>query len=168
MTANELKEQYTMLYDYMAASRDPKNMKAFGHVMTEMMDAMLAKMPAEADEMIQKLESIRWHQYLTRKEAENIIARMKPDAPWKYDVWRAAMAKLGIPTEEQPYYNQYALWTEMNKQYSDHAETIATKIIKKPLASIPAEDIVPGIYAMAVDVLKDRDGIYDIRAYFGL
>ena len=78
------------------------------------------------------------------------------------------MAKLGIPMEEQPYYNQYALWTEMNKQYSDHAETIATKIIKKPLASIPAEDIVPGIYAMAVDVLKDRDGIYNIRAYFGL
>ena len=46
MTANELKEQYTMLYEYMAQSRDPKNMKAFGHVMTEMMDYLIAnKLP---------------------------------------------------------------------------------------------------------------------------
>ena len=41
-TATELKEQYTLLYDYMAASRDPKNMQVFGHVMTEMMDMMLS------------------------------------------------------------------------------------------------------------------------------
>ena len=56
----------------------------------------------------------------------------------------------------------------MNKQYSDHAETIADKILKKPLSEIPAEQIVPGIYAMALDVLKDKDGVYNIRKYFGL
>ena len=37
-TPQELKDRYTGLYDYMANSRDPKNMKAFGCVMTEMMD----------------------------------------------------------------------------------------------------------------------------------
>lgn len=163
-----MKKEFASLYDLMANQRDVKFMRVFGGVHKEMFDWFVANKPDLAQEWLDKLEAIKWHQYLTRKEAENIIARMKPDAPWKYDVWRAAMAKLGIPTEEQPYYNQYALWTEMDKQYSDHAETIATKIIKKPLASIPAEDIVPGIYAMAVDVLKDRDGIYDIRAYFGL
>ena len=163
-----MKKEFASLYDLMANQRDVKFMRVFGGVHKEMFDWFVANKPDLAQEWLDKLEAIKWHQYLTRKEAENIIARMKPDAPWKYDVWRAAMAKLGIPTEEQPYYNQYALWTEMNKQYSDHAETIATKIIKKPLASIPAEDIVPGTYAMAVDVLKDRDGIYDIRAYFGL
>ena len=47
MNAQELKEQYNMLYNLMAASNEPKNMEIFGHVMTEMMDAMLAKMPAE-------------------------------------------------------------------------------------------------------------------------
>ena len=163
-----MKEEFASLYDLMANQRDVKFMRVFGGVHKEMFDWFVANKPDLAQEWLDKLEAIKWHQYLTRKEAENIIARMKPDAPWKYDVWRAAMAKLGIPTEEQPYYNQYALWTEMSKQYSDHAETIATKILKKPLASIPAEDIVPGIYAMAVDVLKDRDGIYNIRAYFGL
>lgn len=168
MNAPEMKEQYNMLYDYMAASRDPKNMKAFGHVMTEMMDVMIAKLPAEAEEMIQKLEAIRWHQYLTPKEAEAIVSKMKPEAPWKRDVWNNAMQSLGLPTEEAPYFNRCALWVEMNKQYTDHAQTIADKILNRPLAEIPAEQIVPGIYAMALDLLKDKDGVYDIRAYFGL
>jgi hypothetical protein len=167
-TPQELKEQYYMLYDYMAQSRDPKNMKAFGKVMTEMMEAMLEKMPAEAQEMIQKLEAIRWNQYLTPKEAEAIVAKMNPAAPWKRDVWNKAMADLGIPTEEAPCYNSCALWTEMNKQYSDHAATIAERFLKKPLESIPAEEIVPGIYGLAIDALKDKDGVYNIRSYFGL
>ncbi len=168
MTSQEMKEQYEMLYDYMAQSRDPKNMKAFGRVMTEMMDWLIANKPDVAEEMIGKLEAIKWHQYLTRKEAENIIARMNPSAPWKYDVWQAAMTKLGIPMEEQPYYNACALWTEMNKQYSDHAQSLADKVWKKPLSTIPAEDIVPAIHALAIDVLKDKDGVYNIRSYFGL
>ena len=168
MTSQEMKEQYEMLYDYMAQSRDPKNMKAFGRVMTEMMDWLIANKPDVAEEMIGKLEAIKWHQYLTRKEAENIIARMNPSAPWKYDVWQAAMTKLVIPMEEQPYYNACALWTEMNKQYSDHAQSLADKVWKKPLSTIPAEDIVPVIHALAIDVLKDKDGVYNIRSYFGL
>jgi hypothetical protein len=167
-TAEEMKEQYTTLYDYMAASREPKNMKAFGRVMTEMMEWLVANKPEVAEEMIQKLEAIRWRQYLTRKEAENIVARMKPDAPWKHDVWLSAMEKLSIPTEEQPYYNGCALWCEMNKQYSDHGETLAEKVWKKPLSTIPSEDIVPVMHSLATDLLKDRDDRYDIRAYFGL
>jgi hypothetical protein len=167
-TPQELKDRYTGLYDYMSASKDPKNMKVFGCVMTEIMDWLIANKPDVAEEMIDKLEAIKWHQYLTRKEAENIISRMKPEAPWKYDVWQAAMTKLGIPMEDQPYYNAYALWCEMNKQYSDHAQSLADKVWKKPLSTIPAEDIVPAIHALAIDVLRDKDGVYNIRSYFGL
>ena len=168
MTSQEMKEQYEMLYDYMAQSRDPKNMKAFGRVMTEMMNWLIANKPDVAEEMIGKLEAIKWHQYLTHKEAENIIARMNPSAPWKYDVWQAAMTKLGIPMEEQPYYNACALWAEMNKQYSDHAQSLADKVWKKPLNTIPADDVVSAIHALAIDVLQDKDGVYNIRSYFGL
>lgn len=168
MNTAELKEQYDFLYDYMAASRDPKNMKAFGNVMTEMMDAMLQKMPAEAEEMIQKLEAIRWNNYLTPKEAEQIVNNMRPKAPWSREVWNNAMQQFGIPVEEQPYYNRCALWVAMNMIYTDHAETIAERILKKPLASIPAEEIVPIIHALAIDLLKDKDGVYNIRTYFGL
>jgi hypothetical protein len=166
MTTQELKEQYTALYDYMAASRDPKNMKAFGRVMTEMMDYLAINKPDVAEEMVQKLEGIRWQQYLTPKEAETIVAKMAPAAPWSRNVWQKAMTDLGIYTEEQPFYNSCALWVEMNKQYSDHAQTLADKVWKKPLSTIPAEEIVPAIHALALDVLKDKDGVYQIREYF--
>lgn len=164
----EIKEQYTALYDYMSQSKDPKNMMAFGHVMTDMMDYLIQYKPDVAEDMVNKLEAIKWKQYLTPKEAETIVANMVPAAPWKRDVWTKAMADMGIPTEEQPFYNSCALWTEMNKQYSDHAQSLAEKVWKKPLATIPAEDIIPVIHAFALDVLKDKDGVYDIRSYFKL
>lgn len=168
MNAQELKNKYYELYDYMAQSKDPKNMKAFGHVMNEMMEFMLQKTPEVAEEMIEKLDAIKWEQYLTPKEAEKIVSSMNPKAPWSREVWNNAMDQLGLMKEEAPYYNRCALWTEMNKQYSDHAQTIADNILKKPLAEIPAEQIVPGIRAMALDLLKDKDHVYNIREYFHL
>lgn len=168
MNPQEMKDKYYELYDYMAQSKDPKNMKAFGRVMNEMMEVMIQKMPAEAEGMINKLDAIKWRQYLTPKEAEKIVANMNPQAPWSRDVWNKAMDSLGLVKEEQPYYNSCALWTEMNKQYSDHAQTIADKILKKPLSSIPVEQIVPGINALALDVLLDKDNVYNIREYFGV
>lgn len=163
-----MKQEFTSLYDTMANQKDVKYMQIFGGVHKEMFDWFVQNKPDLAQEWLDKLEAIKWHQYLTRKESENIIARMKPDAPWRYDVWLAAMTKLGIPTEEEPYYNTYALWCEMNKQYSDHAQSLADKVWKKPLNTIPAEDIVPAIHALAIDVLRDKDGVYNIRSYFGL
>ena len=167
MNANELREKYYELYDYMAQSKDPKNMKAFGHVMTEMMEAMLQKMPAEAEEMIEKLDAIKWKQFLTPKEAETIVSKMNPKAPWSREVWNNAMDSLGLVKEESPYYNRCALWAEMNKQYSDQGETVA-ELLGMPLTQIPAEKIVPAMNKMALNLLKDKDGVYDIRKYFGL
>ena len=167
MNAQELKERYYELYDYMAQSKDPKNMKAFGHVMNEMMEIMIQKMPAEAEDMIDSLESIRWKQYLSPKEAEKIVANMNPKGPWSREVWNSAMDSLGLPKEEAPYYNRCALWVEMNKQYSDQSETVA-ELLGMPLAQIPADKIVPAMYKMALNLLKDKDHVYNIRSYFSL
>ena len=159
-----MKERYDELYEYMAQSRNPKNMKAFGCVMTEMMDVLIQKMPETAEEMISQLESIRWHQYLTPKEAERIVAGMDPNAPWKRDVWKQTMESFGLPLEEPPYYNSCALWTEMNKIYSDFGEEIAS-LLGKPLSPTD-KDIIAACYKMALKNLKDKDGVYDIRKYF--
>ena len=166
-TPQELKDRYSALYAEMAASGNQKNMEVFGHVMTEMMDYLIQTKPDVAEEMIDKLESIRWHQYLTQKEAEKIVDGMMPKAPWKRDVWKQAMESLGLPMEEQPYYNSCALWAEMNKQYSDHGESVA-ELLGMPLADIPADKIVPAMRSMALDLLKDKDDVYHIRAYFNL
>jgi len=166
MTTQELRDRYLGLYDYMAASRDPKNMKAFGSVMTQMMDVMLQKMPAEAEEMIDKLESIKWHQYLTPKEADAILAKMDPKAPWSRDVWQKAMADFGLPLEEHPCYNRDAAFVEMSKMYSDFGDEIAA-LLGKPLSPTD-KDIIAATYKMALKTLKDKDGVYDIRRYFSL
>ena len=163
-TPQEMKERYGALFDYMAASRDPKNMKAFGCVMNEMMDDMIQSAPSKAEEYIDQLESIRWKQYLTPKEAENIVARMKPDAPWKRDAWKSTMESFGLPLEDAPFYNSCALWVEMNKVYSDFGDEIAA-LLGKPLQPTD-KDIITACYKMALKNLKDADGVYDIRKYF--
>lgn len=160
MTTQEIKEQYTMLYDYMVQSRDPKNMKAFGHVMTEMMDHLAATKPDVAEEMVQKLEAIRWKNYLTPKEADSIVAGMEPKAPWTRDQWRNAMTEHDFPMERQPCYNQCALFTTMNMLMSDSGETLA-KYIEK-------ENLFKAVHDLAIDKLTDKDGVFSIRAYYGL
>ena len=159
-----MKERYMSLYDYMAQSRNPKNMKVFGAVMTQMMDVMLQKMPDTAEDMIDKLESIKWRQYLTPKEAEKIVLGMDPKAPWSREVWRNAMESFGLPLEEMPAYNRCALWVEMNKIYSDFGEEIAA-LLGKPL-SPSDKGIISACYKMALKNLKDKDGVYNIRKYF--
>ena len=163
-----MKQEFVSLYNLMANQQDVKYMRVFGNVHKEMMDWFITNKPDLAQEWLDKLESIKWHQYLTQKEAENIVARMKPDAPWKFDVWKKAMTDLGVTTEEAPYYNAYALWAEMNKQHSDHAQSLADKVWEKPLSTISAEELIPAIHALAIDVLCDKDGVYNIRTYFGL
>ena len=161
-----LKEKYSELYNMMAQSQNPKNMKVFGNVMTDMMDVMIQKMPAEAEEMIDKLEAIKWRQYLTPKEAEAIVSKMDPSAPWKRDVWKSTMESFGLPLEEQPAYNRCALWVEMNKIYSDFGENLA-ELIGKTLSPTD-KDIIAACYKLALKNLKDKDGVYNIRKYFGV
>ena len=165
-TPEQMKEQFNELYNLMAASNNVAFMRTFGNVHKEMMDWFIANKPELAEEWLCKLESIKWKQYLTTKEAEKIVAAMKPEAPWKRDVWKQTMDGFGIPTEEPPYYNSCALWTEMNKMYSDFGENIA-ELLGKPL--VPTDkDIITACYKMALKTLKDKDGVYHIRTYFGL
>lgn len=162
-----MKEQFTELYNLMAAQNNIAFMRTFGNVQKEMIDWFIANKPEAAEEWLCKLESIKWHNYLTPKEAEKIVAAMKPAAPWSRETWKAALDKMGIVTSEEPYYNSCALWTTMNMIHSDSAPTIAA-IIGKPLAEIPSEQMVKAVHALAIDKLKDADHRFHIRSYFGL
>ena len=100
MNAQEMKEKYWSLYEYMANSRKPEYMKAFGRVMTTMMDDSIQSNPSKAEEYINKLESIKWKNYLTPTEAEKIVSQMDPKAPWSREQWKAAMEQNGYSLEE--------------------------------------------------------------------
>lgn len=162
-----MKQKFDELYVMMAQSGNVAYMHAFGNIHKEMMAWMIANKPDLAEEWIEKLCAIRWNNYLTTKEAERIVSGMKPETPWTRDVWRKAMETYGIPTEEAPCYNTCSLWAVMNMIYSDSSATIAD-IIGLPLQEIPAEQMVRAVHGLAIDKLKDKDGVFNVRKYFEL
>lgn len=154
----DLKQKYTELYDYMAMSKEPENMKAFGRVMTSMMDEMIQTDPTKAEEYISRLECIKWDNYLTPKEAEAIVAEMVPKAPWPRDQWQSAMTQHGHALESAPCYNRCALWVTMNMVMSDSKDTLEKYIDKS--------NIFEMVYDLALDKLCDDDKKFSIRKYF--
>ena len=160
MNANELREKYYELYDYMAQSKDPKNMKAFGHTMNEMMDWLIANKPDAAQAWIEKLESIKWRNYLSPSEADKIVAAMEPKAPWTREQWMQAMQNAGFELEEWPYYNRCALFTTMEMIMSDSSATLSKYV--------EGDKMFEAVHALAIDKLKDPDKQFSIRSYFNL
>lgn len=160
MTPEEMKNEFHALYNMMANSHDVSFMRTFGNVHKEMMDWMIANKPELAQDWLDKLESIKWNNYLTSKEAEKIMANMMPKAPWAKDVWKQAMTQHSFELSHEPCYNSCALWVTMNMIMSDSSETL-----KKYVAE---EDMFKAVHDLAVDKLKDKDGVFNIRSYFGV
>lgn len=159
MDAKELKEKYYELYGYMAQSKDPKNMKTFGHVMNEMFEWFVANKTDAAQSWIEKLESVKWKNYLAPSEADKIVAAMKPQAPWTRDQWNAAMEKSGYEKEEWPCFNKCALYTTMNMIMSDSSNTLSKYMEDEG-------DLFAFVHDLALDKLHDADGRFSIREYF--
>ena len=160
MTAEEMKNEFHALYNMMAGSNKVEYMHTFGNVHKKMMDWMIANKPDIAQEMIDELEAIRWANYLTSKEAEKIVSSMNPKAPWSREQWKQAMEQHGLELEHEPYYNRCALYVTMNMIMSDSSDTIKEYVAEEKMFKF--------VYGLAVDKLTDKDGVFNIRSYFGL
>ena len=155
-----MKKEFYALYDLMANSDKVEFMHIFGNVQKEMMEWFIANKPELAQEWIGRLEAVKWHNYLTHKEAEKIVGSMNPQAPWSYDQWKGAMEKHGFEMDEAPYYNRFALFATMNMIMSDSSKSISEYV--------DGEKTFAFVHSLAVDKLKDRDGRFMIRSYFSL
>ena len=160
MNTKELMEKYTSLYDYMSRSRNPEYMKTFGRVMTHMVEDIARNDTAKAEEYIERLESIKWDNYLTPAEAETIVAEMSPKAPWTREQWRSAMEQKDYALEKEPYYNKCALWVTMNMIMSDSGGTIAKYV--------SSDKMFDFVHDVAIDKLCDEDANFMIRLYFNV
>lgn len=160
MTPQEQHQKYQSLYKYMANSQNPENMKVFGNVMTEMMEWMISNKSDAAQEWIDKLESIKWKNYLTPKEAERIVSEMVPKAPWSREQWKTEMTRNGFVMEEEPCYNSCSLWAEMNAIMSDSSGTIGKYV--------NSDELFGFVHDLAVDKLTDEDKVFSIRRYFNV
>lgn len=153
-----MKKEFYALYNMMANSNKVEFMHTFGSVHKEMFEWFVANKPELAEEWLDKLESIKWKNYLTPKEAEAIVAKMEPKAPWTREQWEQAMEQEGFELEYEPYFNQCALWTTMNMIMSDSVGTL-NKYVEAP-------NIFKAVHDLAVDKLTDKDEAFAIRYYF--
>lgn len=158
MSAEEMKKEFYALYNMMASSDKVVYMHVFGSVQKEMMEWMIMNKPDIAQEMIDKLESIRWKNYLTPKEAQKIVDNMKPKAPWTKEQWKTAMEKHGFELEHKPCYNSCSLWVTMNMIMSDSSETL--------LRYVDGDNLFKLVHDLSVDKLTDEDKVFSIRHYF--
>ena len=160
MTAEEMKNEFYALYNMMASSNKVENMHTFGNVHKEMMEWFIQNKPDLAQEWLYKLESIKWKNYLTPKEADKIVADMQPKAPWSREQWKAAMEQHGYPLGKETCYNKCALYVTMNMIMSDSSETLSKYV--------DSNKMFDAVYELAVDKLTDKDNVFNIRKYFGL
>lgn len=166
MEQKEIMSKFDALYQKMATSGEQKYMNVFGDTMKRMMSDMVELKPELAKEYFDRLCSINWDNYLTKKEAINIVSLMNPKAAWNMQDWVDSMENAGLHMEEAPYYNDYALYVVMNQVVSDHGETFACMLDKKSLNDIETKELTKTAYKFAIDLLKDEDKAYNIREYF--
>lgn len=167
MDKNEMKQKWDELYAIMESSNNPKLMKLFGEVMKLMMERSIHYDQMFAEKMLEKLCAVKWKNYVTAEEADSVVAKMDPQPGWTREQWTRLMERLGLPLEESPYYNQWAAYLTMCMKVSDSKVSIARLMGKLP-TELTEEELATGAHLLAMDVLKDKDGVFDLRRYFNL
>lgn len=156
-------KRYDELYDDMATAKDPQKMMVFGDAEKWMFHTVAEKHPELAEKWLAKLEAGKWNNYISKAEAEAIVAKfVNQDGTrgphWSHDAFKGAVESLGGKMSEEPYYNCWALWATANMLYSDHYQS-ASKYV-------PKEDIPKYFYMMTLEKLKDADRPKFVRKYF--
>ena len=162
-TTEQLKTSFNNLYSHIINSGDEAKMHVLGNVTKELMMRLIESSPSAAKEYVERLESVKWCNYLTDKEAETITAKMQPEPLWKRSQWESAMEQLDYKTSEEPSYNANALYVTMSMITSDSRETLT-----KYAGINTNEKMLEVVYHLALDKLKDKDKVFNVREYFGV
>ena len=159
----DLIRKYDELYAEMAASKDPRRMMAFGDSEKWVFHMLAEKHPEMAEKWLSKLEAGKWNNYLSKREAEEIVAKLvNQDGThgphWDYETFKNAVESIGGKMEDMPYYNCWALFATTNMLFSDHYKSSAE--------FVPKEVMPKYFYNMAIEKLKDVDRPRFVRDYF--
>lgn len=154
-----MKKKFCSMYWDIINSQDESKMKVLGHVMKQAMFKIIETSPSLAKEYLDELEAVNWTNYLTAKEAQDILASMDPKPNWSFAKWKDEMGQHEFATEVEEKYNEYALYITMCMILSDSGNTLTTLVPdQKKLFEL--------IYHLALDKLNDKDGKFNIRKYF--
>ena len=154
-----MKKKFCSMYWDIINSQDESKMKVLGHVMKQAMFKIIESSPSLAKEYLDELEAVNWINYLTAKEAQDILANMDPKPSWSFAKWKDEMGQHEFAVEVEEKYNEYALYITMCMILSDSSNTLLTLVPdQKKLFEL--------IYHLALDKLNDKDGKFNIRKYF--
>lgn len=156
-----MKEEFCSLYREIVESGDEQKMHMLGSVVKKMMNRYIDNNPTQAKEYIDTLKATRWKNYLTQKEATDIVQLMDPKPRWSYSEWSNEVARKNLVKSYEPAYNEYALYVAMCMICSDDSETL-----EKHIGNIESFDMFHLCYDLARDRLMDKDGVFAIREYF--
>ena len=164
-----MEEEFLELYAYIVESKDRKNMQILGQMTKSMMMNIIKAHPQWAREYLDVLQAVKWNNYLTRKEADQIVANMVPRPMWTtYSAWEQKIVNVGLPQQEEPFYNKEALYVTMSMICSDSCETIMNIMGLADIDNTNHDRFFKAIYRLAIDKLTDRDKVFNIRSYFKL
>lgn len=160
----EMKTTYKDLYHkHLVDNKDVEMMKLWGKIDKHEFNYLAEHHPDIAQMFLEKrlgtMESHKWHNYVTEKEAVHIMSKMNPAAKWTIAEVKAATASLGVPDEKEPYFNCYALAVTMNMIMSDHAKSLNEAFPDKTA-------LVTFVYKQAVEKLQDADRPRFLREYY--
>lgn len=176
MKTEDLIAQFNARYEMMSASKDVSKMKMFGSAMSKMFAKVAVVAPDVAFATVEMLGALEFYNYVSAGEAQEVAAAFINDdkvvmgasqdskgAHWRPEEVKAVLSSRGIPLEESPFYNWWALWLVVNMVYSDNADTLA-----EMLGTKEQEALAVACYKLAVRHLKDPDRPAFVREYFRL
>ena len=170
MNKEERYQQFLDRYEAIISSNDTSQMQPLGEMVKRVMKWLINYEPEIATAAISILngeESKECRNYLSAREADEIVSNMEPQPQWTLHHILDMLRSAGYATEEPPYYNNYALAATMCMILSDSGETLKEEL-GSDIRPAKADEILRLVYKLAVDKLKDKDGKFNIRKYFDL
>lgn len=170
MTKEERYQQFLDRYEQIVKSGDTAQMERLGEMVRRVMKWLVNYEPEIATAALAIIEgedSRECRNYLTEQEARSIVKAMNPQPKWDTDKLDEMLRNASMATSEPPYFNRWALLTDMCKIQSDNFDTLQRII---GISSHPAtsEEMLAAVYQLALNDLRDEDGKFNIRKYFDL
>lgn len=163
-----MKTEFDDLYSMIVSSNNIKHMHILGDITKSMMYKFIEAYPQTARGYLDTLQAIKWNNYVTKKEAEQIVSNMEPKPMWSYSRWEELVKENhNVIAEHEPCYNKYALYVVMCMIASDSINTIK-ELFEQFDQEADEKKLFKFIYKLAIDKLQDVDKKFNLRSYFEL
>lgn len=170
MTKEEKYQEFLDRYEGIIRGGITGEMEQLGEMTKRVMKWLINFEPEIATAAISILDETgedNCRNYLTEQEARAIVNGMVPSPKWEFEQLEEMLRNAGMPTDEPPYFNRWALLTDMCRIQSDNFDTLK-RIIGSPSHPATSEEMLAAIYQLALNDLRDVDGKFNIRKYFDL